>query len=267
MNSHMRVVLGRRKATFVDRVRSQGGCVVHHSSGLSGRSRVLTTGLSRYVLIMAIGCPRASAAFVSHFLTSTRTCRMPIGVLFGGISTCSRSRLRCLSDLVALCARVNCPYFGVSTLANRKISAVHRRLGNQMALFSKRSKMNGSALVGTLIPKLRIGATRVSTCRGGKVRAAAFSRVFPMPKSKCVVSAPNVGNFNAFSVRRRRVNRCFPRVFGASTGYGCKGYARHRRPNYTIQGTMRRRCVDRSHCASCLDVLRSGRRKGCHTTC
>lgn len=267
INSHIRVVLGRRNATFVDRVRSEGGCVIHHSSGLSGRSRVLTTGLSRYVLIIAIGCPRASAVFVSHFLTSTRTCHMPMGLVFGGMSICGGSRLRCLSDLVGLCAGVNCPYFGVSTGGKRKVSVVGRRLGKQVALFSKRSKMKGSALVGTVLPRRRMGATRVSTCRGGKVRAAAFSRVFTMTSKNCVVSAPNVGKFKAFSVRRRRVKRCFPRVFGFSTSYGCGGYARERRPNYTIQRTMRRRCVDRSHCASCLGVLRSGRRKGCHTTC
>lgn len=228
---------------------------------------MLTTGLSRYVLIMAIGCPRASAVFVSHFLTSTRTCQIPIGLMFGGMSICGRRRLRCLSTLVGLCARVNCPYFGISTGGNSKLSRVGGTLRNGVALFSKRSKMKGSALVGTVLPKVRAGANRVSACRGGKVRAAAFSRVFPMSKSKCVVSAPNVGNFKAFSVRRRRVNRCFPRVFGISTRYGCNGYARHRRPKYTIHGTMRRRLVDRSHCASCLGVLRSGRRKGCQTTC
>lgn len=228
---------------------------------------MLTTGLSRYVLVIAVGCPRASAVFVSHFLTATRTCHMPIGLVFGGASECGRSSAHCVSTLVGLCACVNCPYFGISTLGGVNASRIGGSLRKGIALLSNGSKMKGSALVGTVLPRRALGANRVSSCRGGKVRAAAFSRVFPVSNNKCVVSAPNVGNFKAFSVRRRRMKRCFGRVFRCSTRYGCKGYARERRPKYTMHSTIRGRLVDRSHCASCLGVLRSGRRNGCHTTC
>lgn len=267
IKSQISVSVGARKATFVAGVRSQGGCVVHHTSGLSGRSRVVTTGMSRTVLVIAIGCPVAAAIFVSHFLTATRTCHIPIGLIFGGVSHCRNNSQRLLSSLIALCAAVNCPYSVLYTHARRNLSILERSLGKEVALLSNRSNIKGSAVVGGLVPNIGLHANSVSRCRGGKVRAAAFSRVVPLSSNNCLVSAPNVGNFNAVRVRNTRVTRCFPRVFGFSTSYGFGGYSRHRRPNYTILHTMRRRCVDRSQCGDCLDVLSSGRRDGCERRC
>lgn len=146
------------------------------------------------------------------------------------------------------------------------MSRLHPLVQSGGSLLDNGDNMNGSALVGRLVPSTKRHATRVDRTRGDNVRAAAFDRVLRLPRKNCLVSAPNVGNFKAFSVRGRRLADCFGRVFGFSRGYGFSSYARARRPNYTIVGTIRRRCVTTDHCRDCLSVLRSGSRGGCHRT-
>ncbi len=261
MNSRIRF---SASALCVARLRSHHGCVIHGPTGLDGRLRVVTTGVSRYLLMIAVGGPIARAAFVSHFLIATRTCHVPAAVLFGGVSLLSRSRLRCLSTVRRLCHSVKCGALHLSTGARFKVSRLRTSLGGGVALLSNGSNMNGDAVLGLVVPSTSTEVNRVSGSRRGNVRAAAFSRVCSVSRASRVVSAPKVGNFNVIGVRHSRVTRCFPRVFRVDGSYHFGGYARARRPNYTILSTLHGRRVDRDQCGDCLDVYSSLARKGCH---
>ncbi len=177
INSRIAVAAATSNATLVARVTSEGGCVVHHDRGLSGRDRVLTTGISLTLLVIAIDRPRASLIFISQFLTSTRTCTIPILLIFGGLSLLALSRHRVRSGVVDVCHGTNCPYVTLSTRANRNLSGLVARLAKGIDILTNGDNINGSALVGHLVPATRLTAKTLSATCSLKARAAAFSRV------------------------------------------------------------------------------------------
>lgn len=156
----------------------------------------VTTGVSRVIVISTV-LPRLSLGVVSHCLITYRALRVRPVVILGGVSLLSSRNVRFIGRRVSVCHGVNCHMLVISDRARSKLGPLRRTLAKHVDVFTKRSNINGSDLLGTLL-KLRGRVLAGSISSGSKLnrRAAATTQLCRFPRNNSIVSSPNIHRFN-----------------------------------------------------------------------
>lgn len=198
---------------MISGVETRKNFIVRRSVKLSKRTHILAANIDMAFLVVTVGSPATSTAFIDRFLATARAYRIDVTLLFNKIDLYDAPTLGYLDALEELYRRIGYPTLRTSARTGENVDRLQTLMQGRESMFSGHSGSGKSSLINAVAPGLDLKTAEISSVHHQGQHTTTFARMFPLPFGGYVVDTPGIRGFGLVDMDPHEVGDYFPEIF------------------------------------------------------